>query len=135
MLRLCSPFWLTVIVIIYIAAFGFSIWNIVLSVQTLGAWDAPLCAELLRTFLIGGVVASALVLLAYGAGVGTVFLLIWVLIGQMWYNDVREECADIPSRVIETVRTSLIILWFDLASFLAVTLMSCFSLCCSMAYS
>lgn len=129
--RFCSHSWLALAFLVYAAAFGLSIWAILLSVTTLRDYNVPSCGEILRTFLIGAIVACSMVLLAYGAGIGVVFLLVWALLGQMWYNDVQDECRGIPLPVWQAVRTTLIILWFDLASFVAVIIWSCLGCWCS----
>jgi hypothetical protein len=131
--RFCSTSWLSLAVVAYLAAFGLSIWSIVLAVRALNDYAVPPCGEILRTFLIGSIAACALVLLAYGAGVGAVFLLVWALLGQMWYNDARDECAAVPHGFWDAVRTCLIILWFDLASFLGFAIGSCVGCWCSIS--
>lgn len=115
---------------LFAVVFGLSVWNIVLSIDALKHFSGPVCAEVLRTFLIGGVVASAIVLLAYGAGVGAIFLLIWALLGQMWYFSVQAHCSRVPVVLMAAVQKSLIILWFDLAAFVALILALCASCCC-----
>ena len=130
--RCCSHSWLAFSGLIFLAAVGLSVWNIILSVRTLDGFKSPPCGEIFRTFLIGSIAASAVVILLYGFGLGAIYVLVWALLGQMWYNEAQRYCRGISTPLFDVVHTSLIILWFDLAAFGAFFLAMCVGCWCSM---
>ena len=138
-LRCCSRSWFVIYMILFASAVGVSIWNIFLAVRGLSEFsDLPViypCFQILETFFIGTIVASALVILVYGFLVGSVYILIWALLGQMWVLNVRERCPLAPTDILGIADTSLIILWYDLATFVASAILVCFSCCFALPLS
>jgi hypothetical protein len=135
----CNRSWLVVYMLLFASALAVSVWNIFILVDALSELRKipflPPCSQVLETFFIGAIVASALVILVYGFLVGSVYILVWALLGQMWVMNVREHCPLAPINALRLADTSLIILWFDLATFIASAILACFSCCFALPLS
>jgi hypothetical protein len=132
--RFCGSAFLSFALLVYAAAFASSVWNIVMAVEGLRDMKAvtlPPCAEILHTFLLGVIVASALVLLAFAAGLAPIFILVWAILGHMWILDVEAHCRRAPDGFLELARRALTLLWFNLASFTGCALGACCGCWCS----
>lgn len=111
---LCGGLWGCLALLIIVGVAALNIWNIILMADALGVDEQ--CNEPLHTFLIGSIVASAVALLAYGGGIGGIYILVWAVLGQIWYNDARYSCASSAPNWLDATRKSLIILWVTVAS-------------------
>ena len=135
----CNRSWLVIYMLLFASALAVSVWNIFLSADALKELGKvpflPPCADILETFSMRTIVASALVILVYGFLVGSVYILVWALLGQMWVLNVREYCPLAPDDVLRLADTSLVLLWYNLATFTACALLACFSCCFALPLS
>jgi hypothetical protein len=108
----CSGGWGGLAILLYIATFGVNIWNIVIDARAISA-DESCSAAPLETFLIGSIVASAVTLLAFVAGIGWVFTLVWAILGQNWLRQARYACALSAPYQLHVAHQSLGVLWYN----------------------
>ena len=106
----------------YVASGGLNVWNIVSAVRNLTHGEA--CGPL-RRFLIGGIVASAIALLAFGGGIGGIFILIWAILGLRWMSAAEGSCTAVAPHLYGAGRRTLWILWVTIGLWVIWTLSLC----------
>lgn len=127
----CGILGIVLIVGTVLAVIGLNIWAIVLASENL----TPDCSnDWLGIYLDGSLAASASVFLADLGGFGSIFRLVWAILGQVHYNDISAQCGGTDPSAVHAMKNILIVQWVTISSTLAVLIGGCFTACGVVAF-
>lgn len=112
-------------ILAFLVTIGVNIWNIWKVAELIEGRRFPECGQRAYVFFVGSIIASATTVVLYGLGIGAIFLVVWASLGQAWYSTLSLRCVELTPTVMDSMKYSLGVLWFDLIVFLLLGLLLC----------